>query len=91
MCFRHIASSLNTQPDNIYEFGAQYFQQLLGQPSKDAASASAHGSREGRPVTPQTVQLDTMKEAAVAIDLSSLSPTELEQMLLRKLQVGSTL
>ena len=66
----------HTQPDNIYDFGAQYFAELLATSAPPvAASASAVAADE-----------DSLGVRAVAasIDVKSLSPAELEPIVLRE-------
>ena len=64
------------QPENIYDFGAQYFAELLATSAPPvAASASAVAADE-----------DSLGVRAVAasIDVKSLSPAELEPIVLRE-------
>ena len=64
---------LTLQPDNIYEFGAQYFQGMLSSTASKAAPA------------PQELDIGApldVEEAATFIDIANLTPAELEPLLM---------
>lgn len=70
------------QPDNIYEFGARYFQDLLqnGQTGIDISQALVQNQMQ--PAQPATGGLDHVSETAAAIDIASLTPAQLEPLVL---------
>ncbi len=67
------------QPANIYEFGARYFAGLQGQSEPEglgrAVPQEANASHRGTDV----------EEAATNIDIASLTPAELEPLLMSEL------
>eukprot|EP00798_Chlamydomonas_sp_ICE-L_P028263 gene28263-31368_t len=70
---------LRAQPDSIYDFGAEYFADMLengGGPS-DAAGPS------GESRNADESNLQEMTEAAAALDVSSMSASELESVVMR--------
>lgn len=73
---------LRAQPDNIYEFGARYFQDLLknGQTGIDISQAPVQNQMQ--PAQPATGGLDHVSETAAAIDIASLTPAQLEPLVL---------
>jgi len=67
---------LRAQPDSIYEFGAQYFSQLIEE-QKTGGKATGEGpSTSGAAIS-------SVQQAAAELDLSSLTPSELEPIILR--------
>lgn len=64
---------LFAQPDNIYEFGAQYFSALLQGPDGQDEGPSTSGLGLGNVAT-----------AAMAMDISKVTAGELEPMVLRE-------
>ncbi len=69
------AAAPRPQPDNIYEFGAQYFGALLEQ------QRSGTGYGDG-PSTSGGGALGSVAAAAAGIDVTSLSPAELEPIVM---------
>ena len=70
---------LRAQPDDIYEFGSQYFSELLAQ----AAAAQDAASSGVRRLTPAELQelLQEMFIQADADNSGALSPTEFKEVL----------
>ena len=74
-CLKPVHTTLpRTEPDNIYEFGAQYFTALLQQ------------GQEGGDEGPSTsgLGLGNVASAALGMDISKLSAAELEPIVLRE-------
>lgn len=74
---------LRNQPENIFEFGAQYFAALLEQRAEDAQQqASAAGL--------ENASLANLAAVASSIDVTALSPSELQDLCLSKSKPGPT-
>ena len=73
------------QPENIYEFGAQYFSELL------AASAPKEPTVAAFPEASAVGEGDELavKKVAEAIDIKKLTPAELEPIILRECAAGA--
>ncbi len=73
------------QPDNIYEFGARYFADLLEQ-SRGAEQSHAaednEAAQQSAGTTGDATGLARVRETAQALDLATLSAAELEPIIL---------
>jgi hypothetical protein len=68
------AAAPRPQPDNIYEFGAQYFGALLEQQRSGTGYGDGPSTSGGA--------LGSVAAAAAGIDVTSLSPAELEPIVM---------
>lgn len=68
---------LRTQPDNIYEFGAKYFEELKAQGADDAARAGDQGGAADGDLAAE------IKEAAASLPLESMTTAELEPIIMK--------
>ncbi len=73
---------LRAQPESIYEFAALHFQALLEQTRGSEEPAAAQDAQGGAAL-PAAGGLDQVQATAAALDIASLSPAELEPIILR--------
>lgn len=71
---------LRAQPENIYEFGARYFSELLEQ--RNYAAPSAPAPSAAGPSSTSNLAND-IEDVVTNIDFAQLSPSELEQLLIK--------
>uniref|UniRef100_A0A7S0RF79 EF-hand domain-containing protein n=1 Tax=Chlamydomonas leiostraca TaxID=1034604 RepID=A0A7S0RF79_9CHLO len=70
---------LRAQPENIYEFGAQYFGDLLA--SGRGIDAPSSRGADGAPST--SAGLESVQTTATTLDIAKLTPAELEPLILQ--------
>lgn len=70
------------QPDNIYDFGAQYFAELL-------ATSAPPGAAHATSASATAEDALGVKAVAASIDIKSLTPAELEPIVLREYGAGA--
>lgn len=69
------------QPENIYDFGAKYFSDLLAQQQAgDSQTGGAAYGADGRAAP----GLENVRETATTLDIGKLTPAELEPVILRE-------
>jgi hypothetical protein len=66
------------QPDNIYEFGARYFKDLLEHSKGSQLVSAPPGNVQAEPAT----GLNKFTETATTLDLTKLTAAELEPIIL---------
>ncbi len=71
-----------SQPDNIYQFGAKYFADLLAEQSQSQDDAIASTQDTVNPADNHASALQRVQDTANALDIKSLSPAELEPIIL---------
>ncbi|GAX81847.1 hypothetical protein CEUSTIGMA_g9275.t1 [Chlamydomonas eustigma] len=72
---------LRAQPDNIYEFGAQYFSEVLANQGAPQYQGVADVGPEG---------VETLSDVAAVLDIQNLSPAELEPIIMQLFLAADT-
>ncbi|KAL6756998.1 radial spoke protein 7 [Haematococcus lacustris] len=71
---------LRAQPNNIFEFGAQYFKDLLAHSQQQAHHVTDQNSQDG---VAATRGLEQVALTATTLDIAKLTPAELEPLILK--------